>query len=223
MQCPGQDSRYWDSDAVFETSCPTCGNSVEFFKDDSTRKCGNCGQRMVNPHNDFGCAAYCPHAEQCLSSMPPELLAKKQELLKERAAIEMKRHFGADFKGIGHATRMARHAEQICRQEEGANPAVVLISAYLHGIDLAVTGDILTKLGAPAALITEVCDIIGHLPSPRAAETANFKVLFDAGLIAELEEKHKETPSEHEHLQKIINTSFLTKSGAQQAAKLFLQ
>ena len=222
MQCPGQDSRYWDSDAVFEANCSKCGKSVEFFKDDSTRKCSNCGQRMVNPNNDFGCAAYCPHAEQCLSSMPPELLAKKQELLKERSAIEMKRYFGEDFKRIGHATRVARHAEILCRQEGDANPAVVMITAYLHDIETSVTSDILTKLGAPEALIEEVCDIIEHHHGPRPTETINFKVFYDAYLLADMEKKQKETPAGHQQLKK-VNTSFLTENGAKQATKVFLQ
>ena len=51
---------------------------------------------------DFGCASYCPHAEQCLGGLPPELMAQKEDLLKDRVAIEMKRYFTADFKRIGH-------------------------------------------------------------------------------------------------------------------------
>ena len=38
MKCPGQDSRYWSGEDVFETKCPHCGHSVEFFKDDSQQK-----------------------------------------------------------------------------------------------------------------------------------------------------------------------------------------
>jgi hypothetical protein len=41
-----------------------------------------------NKQMDLGCASYCPYAEQCLGSMPPELLAKKKELLVERVPIE---------------------------------------------------------------------------------------------------------------------------------------
>ena len=41
MKCPGQDSRYWQSDAIFDAKCPECGADVEFFKDDTTRKCKN--------------------------------------------------------------------------------------------------------------------------------------------------------------------------------------
>ena len=103
MKCPGQDTRYWKPDAVFEVACPQCGKDVEFFKDDTARRCKHCGHRFVNPKMDFGCASYCPYAEQCLGDLPPELLARQEDLLKDRVAIEMKRHFGQDFKRIAHA------------------------------------------------------------------------------------------------------------------------
>jgi len=242
MQCPGQDSRYWDGEAVFEAKCPNCDNIVEFFKDDSTRKCSNCGNKMINPNMDLGCASYCPYAEQCLGSMPPELLAKKKELLVERVPIEMKRYFESDFKRIGHATKVARYAAKICKEED-AHPVVTSIIAYLHDIGIReaekkhnssspkyqhvegppVAREILEKLGAEEGIIDEVCDIIGHHHDPRPDETANFKVLYDADLIVNLEEKQKEAPSDPDHLAKIVENSFLTDSGRQIARELLLE
>ena len=97
MKCPGQDSQHWKSGAVFEVKCPKCGTEVEFFKDDPSRKCGNCGHRFLNPDLDFGCASYCQYAEQCIGNLPPELLKDKEDLLKDRVAIEMKRYFQTGF------------------------------------------------------------------------------------------------------------------------------
>ena len=242
MQCPGQDSRYWDGAAVFEAKCPKCGHVVEFFKDDSTRKCSNCGHKMLNPKIDFGCASYCPYAEQCLGSMPPELLAKKKELLVERVPIEMKRYFADDFRRIGHATKVARYAEKICREEKG-HPVVTTLTAYLHDIGIreaerkynssspkyqhvegpSVAREILTKLGAEEGIIAEVCDIIGHHHTPRDIETVNFKVIYDADLIVNLEEKQQESPTPPAHLEKIIAKSFLTESGRDLARKVLLE
>ncbi|MBW2035163.1 MAG: HD domain-containing protein, partial [Deltaproteobacteria bacterium] len=133
MKCPGQDMQFWKPGSIFETKCPKCGNEVEFFKDDPTRKCPKCGHRFLNPSLDFGCASYCQYAEQCIGDLPPELLAQKEDLLKDRVAIEMKRYFKQDFKRVGHAIRVARYAEQIGR-EEGGNLAVILCAAYLHDI-----------------------------------------------------------------------------------------
>ncbi|MBW2337269.1 MAG: phosphohydrolase, partial [Deltaproteobacteria bacterium] len=45
MKCPGQDTQYWQAGAIFDEKCPKCSHKVEFFKDDTTRKCGNCGHR----------------------------------------------------------------------------------------------------------------------------------------------------------------------------------
>ena len=241
MKCPGQDSQYWKPGAIFNVKCPKCGTEVEFFKDDTTRKCSKCGHRFLNPRLDFGCASYCQYAEQCIGNLPPELLAQKEDLLKDRVAIEMKRYFKRDFKRIGHASRVARYAEQIGRRE-GANLAVVLSAAYLHDIGIKeaerkyqstaaryqeeegppIAREILTRLGAKQGLIDEVCDIIAHHHHPKEDETLNFKSLYDADLITNLEEKQKENPTEPENLTRIIEKSFLTESGADLAKKVLL-
>lgn len=186
MQCPGQDSRYWDGEAIFESHCPKCGNTVEFFKDDSKRRCKQCGHEVLNPRIDFGCASYCPHAEQCLGSLPPEMLAQKQELMIDRVAIEMKHHYGDDFKKIGQATKVARHAGQLVKTEEG-NKAVTLIAAYLHDMNgVTPVREILTRLAANQGLIDEVCEIIDHLHRKAPLESTNYKVVHDAIILNDL-------------------------------------
>ncbi|MCF8129432.1 MAG: HD domain-containing protein [Deltaproteobacteria bacterium] len=242
MKCPGQDSQHWKPGAVFDVKCPKCGHEVEFFKDDPSRKCGKCGHRFLNPDLDFGCASYCQYAEQCIGNLPPELLKEKEDLLKDRVAIEVKRYFKQDFKRIGHASRVARYAEQIGREEQG-NLAVILCAAYLHDIGIKeaerkfdssaaryqeqegppIAREILIKLGAAEEIIEEVCHIIGHHHHPEKKETVNFKSLFDADLIANLEETHKQTPSDRAHLDRILAKSFLTESGRKLAEKTLLK
>jgi HD superfamily phosphodiesterase len=241
MRCPGQDSRYWKPGAIFQVPCPVCDNPVEFFKDESTRLCKKCGHRMVNPKMDFGCAAYCKFAEQCLGELPPELLAQKNELLKDRVAIEMKHYFKQDFRRIGHATKVARHAEQIVKEEKG-DPAVVISAAYLHDIGIheaerkhgstearyqeeegpPIARDILTKLGANPELTAEVCDIVGHHHHPRAQETRNYKAVYDADLIVNLEENQGEQKLPKEKLAALIEKNFLTEAGRKLARSIFL-
>ncbi len=242
MKCPGQDSQYWKPGAVFDVKCPKCGNEVEFFKDDPTRKCSKCGHRFLNPDLDFGCASYCQYAEECIGNLPPELLKGKDDLLKDRVAIQMKRYFKQDFKRIGHASRVARYAEQIGREEQG-NLAVVLSAAYLHDIGIKeaerkykstaakyqeqegppIAREILKKLGAADGLVDEVCDIIGHHHHPGEDETINFKSLYDADLIANLEESQKESPSNREKLSLILAKSFLTENGRKLAERTLLK
>ncbi len=241
MKCPGQDSRYWKPGAIFEVKCPKCENEVEFFKDDATRRCKKCGHRFVNPEMDFGCASYCLYAEQCLGNLPPELAAQKNDLLKDQMAIEMMRYFGQDFKRIGHAANVARYAEQIVREEKG-DPAVVLCAAYLHDIGIheaerkynstaaqyhqregiPIARKILTKLGAREEIIDEVCDIIGHHHHPRDKETLNFKILYDADLIVNLEESQNPNETETDRLSEVIEEAFLTNTGKRSARKTLL-
>jgi hypothetical protein len=162
MKCPGQDTQYWKPGAIFEVPCPECGKRVEFFKDDTARRCSHCGHRFVNPEMDFGCASYCPYAEQCLGTLPAELVAEKENLLKDRVAVAMKRHYGTDFSRIGQATRTARHAEAVGR-ETGANLAVVLCAAYLVDMEEEAARSLLERLGARPSLVDAVTAIVeGH-------------------------------------------------------------
>ena len=187
---------------------------------------------------DFGCAAYCKYAEQCLGDLPPELLAQRNELLKDRVAIEMKHFFKQDFKRIGHATKVARYAEQIVKEEKG-DLAIVLSAAYLHDIGIKeaearyqstepkyqeelgppIAREILTRLGANPGLIEEVCDIIAHHHHPRTEEAPNFKVVYDADMIVNLEENQKGSNLPPEKLGAMIEKNFLTESGRKLARK----
>lgn len=242
MKCPGQDPRFWKFDAIFEVECPNCGHSVEFFKDETRRTCKKCGQRVLNPKMDFGCAAHCKFAEQCFGELPPELIKQKEDLFKDRVAIKMKRYFKNDFKRIGHAAKVARYAVKIVTQEKG-DPAVVLSAALLHDIGIKeaerkyqstsakyqhqegppVAREILTELDANPDLIDEVCDIIGHHHTPRKEETANFKAIYDADLIVNLQEKQNKEPIDSQKLAQIIEKKFFTETGKDLARSVLLK
>jgi HD superfamily phosphohydrolase YqeK len=242
MKCPGQDTQYWNQDSIFETTCPECGHPMEFFKDDATRRCGNCKKKIVNPKMDFGCAAYCKFAEQCLGTLPDEFVAKRDDLLKDRVAVAMKRYFGTDFKRIGHAGKVARFAEKIGKQEK-ANLAVVLCAAYLHDIGIKnaeekynssaakyqelegppVAKQLMEKLGAKQELMDEVCEIIGHHHHPKGDDSLNFKVLYDADMLTNMVEcKDRKGIDEAQFLAK-LDRLFLTQSGNLLAKEVLMQ
>jgi HD superfamily phosphodiesterase len=171
---------------------------VEFFKDDTTRRCGQCGHRFVNPKMDFGCAAYCQYAEQCLGDLPPELAAQQEDLLKDRVAIAVKRHLKTDFKRIGHITRRARHAEAIAKESDAnAKLPVVLITAFLWDIDpvegeqeTSAARSILNDLNAPPPLIEKVCKILSlRNASQSDGVDTEFKIVADAEQQALSEER----------------------------------
>lgn len=200
MKCPGQDTQYWKADAVFDVKCPKCSGMVEFFKDDTSRRCGHCGHRFVNPRMDFGCAAYCQYAEQCLGDLPPELVAQQEDLLKDRVAVAVKRYLKTDFKRIGHIIRRAHCAEEMARSEDAqARLPVVLMAALLWDLDtdrnmadVPVARSILNDLKAPPPLIEQVCNLIARRRMPATDEVAvEFKIVAAAEAKAAKEKAAK--------------------------------
>lgn len=224
MKCPGQDMQFWKPGDIYEVECPGCGRTVEFFKDDTARRCGHCGHRFANPKMDFGCAAYCPYAEQCIGDLPPEVAAQQESLLKDKVAIAVKQHYGRDFKSIGHASRVARYAEQIAR-EENAGLAVVLTAAYLLEVDLcetasapetAVARAILERVRARPELADQVCELIAHRQASGNNTSAEARVIHDAELLARLEEQQRDQQLNTETLAKAA-AACLTAAGRKRA------
>jgi HD superfamily phosphodiesterase len=121
--------------------------------------------------------------------------------------------------------------------------AVILSSAYLHDIGIleaekvaanpppelhektgpGVAKSILLKLGAQEALIEEVSDIISHHHHPGDSESINFKIVYDADLLENTDEKLKDKPMESAQLKDFIEKSFLTQSGRQIAKEVLLR
>lgn len=142
MKCPGQDSQYWQADAIYEVPCPNCGEMVEFFKDDSARSCSACQTRFANPRLDFGCAAYCPYASQCVG----EQQGREQELtLKETLVQAVKQSVGRDQTLWQQLQQQAAAVESLARAE-GASLFSALGLSYLHALE--------------ADRVAEVCKIL---------------------------------------------------------------
>lgn len=228
MKCPGQDSRFWGKEAIFDARCPECGAMVEFFKDEPSRKCPKCGHKFVNPRMDFGCAAYCKYADQCLGELPPELLAQREHLLKDRVAIEAKKHYGRNFFAINQAIRTAKFAEELLRIEPG-DPAVVLMASHLHLVpsdpterdkkptpeeSAEVAARILKNLSARDELVNEVYELIRNRESNNEL-SGNHKIFHDALLLARLEATLKKDPGASYN-----ENAFLTESAKNLARNL---
>ncbi|MGO8990104.1 MAG: HD domain-containing protein [bacterium] len=242
MKCPGQDMRFWRPGDIFDAPCPKCGRKVEFFKDEVRRKCC-CGHEIVNPKLDFGCAQWCPYAEQCIGTVPEEVKQRRKteekDLLRQRIALEMKKYFGTDFRRVHHAVKVARFAEKILKME-GGNPLVVMAAAYLHDIGiheadrkygshsdhyqemegLGIARGILERLIVPKQVIDEVCDIIGHHHSPREEETLNFQILYEADGLVNIEEEG--ISKDRKKVEQLIERVFRTVTGKRLAEELYL-
>lgn len=220
MKCPGQDLQYWKPGDIYDVPCPKCGKNVEFFKDETARRCSACGHRFVNPSLDFGCAAYCPFAEQCIGALPEEAAAVRENLLKDRVAVAMKRHYRQDFHRIGRAVRRARWIERLGRESQ-APLAVMLIVAYLRDMSTAEAQQLLTSLSAREELITQAIALLTNETVPSTEPLALVAdLLADAETLVSWEDTPAGSDGERQmRLQKLQNT-LRTEAGRHEAQAL---
>jgi len=242
MKCPGQDTQYWNQDAIFETKCPECDHPMEFFKDDATRRCPGCKKKIVNPKMDFGCASYCQFAEECLGSLPEEFVSTRDDLFKDRLAVEVKRYLGTDFKHIARTVKVASFAEKIGKEEK-ANLPVVLSAAYLNDIgakntlenngstkpeDIAkenpkVAKELMEKLGAKEDLINEVNDIVSHHGRPGKDDNLSRKVIHDADMLTHMVTCEGKKGVDSKEFSAKLDKLFLTQAGNKLAKELLIE
>ncbi|MBU0664330.1 MAG: phosphohydrolase [Proteobacteria bacterium] len=203
MQCPGQDNRYWSGEAVFELPCPHCGNVLEFFKDDSQRTCKQCGHKTLNPKIDFGCASYCPYAEQCMGALPSDLRAGLADLFKDRLAIAVRKRLLDNEQKYLLVTRRAEFGEKLCLEEEG-NMAAIVAATLLSEIDQPLA--LLTELKAEENLIEEVSRLLSGQPATNDDEAKSAAIFHDASLLGNMSLGNASDPA----------NSFLTRTGARE-------
>jgi hypothetical protein len=134
MKCPGQDSRYWGSEAIYDEPCPACGELVEFFKDESTRRCTGCGFRFRNPRIDIGCAEWCKFAEACFGTLPSaDEEAPARESVLDSLVLAVKEVLGEDSEEVREGLRVLAQAQELMLEEQ-AIPKVVLAAALLRRV-----------------------------------------------------------------------------------------
>ena len=242
LKCPGQDTRMWKPGDIYDVVCPNCGVTVEFFKDDSRRKCKSCGYIIANPKIQMGCAQWCEHAEECLGVPRSEFAGSEEaalgQTLKIKLIAEMKKVFDGDLKRSSHALKVLQQAENILEREQ-ADPIVVVAAAILHDIGIAeaerkynsaspkyqeqegppVARAILEGLdinpGPTAEQIDHVCRIVGSHHSARDIDTPEFRIIWDADWIVNIpEEKKGKSKAE---LEAFIKKFFRTDAGRELA------
>lgn len=207
IKCPGQDTRFWRPQDVFEVECGECGASVEFFKDDAYRRCPTCGTRITNPKLSLGCAQWCRYAKECLGYDPKELLAQQAEeaSLADELVEALKREFAGDQPRITHALLVLERAEEIMRAE-GGDPRVVVAAALLHDIGMRaaerkhgsteaqyqelegppIARRIMKELGLDVTTVEHVCRIVGSRHSGGEVDTVEFRIIWDADWLVNL-------------------------------------
>src|SRR3989338_7384373 len=142
----------------------------------------------------------------------------------------MEWYFGRDAKRIDHARRVLGFAEKILDKETG-DRAVIEAAAILHDIGIhaaerkhgspagkyqeiegpPIAANILDRIAFPADKIAEILELIAHHHSPGKVDTLNFKILYDADWLVNLNDEHDVT--DKERLKKTIEKIFLTPTG----------
>lgn len=241
-KCPGQDTKFWKPDDIFDVECGECGRVVEFFKDDASRRCDKCGNRIKNPKLNLGCAQWCEHAKECLGYDPKEQQEEDAEgaTLVDELIGAMKKEFGDDQKRISHALSVLDYAEQIMK-EEGGEPRIVLAAAVLHDIGIQeaerkhesssakyqeiegppIAERILKELGFDTQSIYDVCEIVGNHHSAKCNITLEFKVVWDADLIVNIPDLFENRSAQE--LDEKIEKLFRTDTGKKIAKKLYIE
>jgi predicted RNA-binding Zn-ribbon protein involved in translation (DUF1610 family) len=238
--CPGQDTRFWRPEDIFDVTCGSCGKALEFFKDEGSRRCPQCGTRVANPRMSLGCAQWCEHAKECLGFDPKTVDQEdeQQTALADRLIAAMKKTFGQDQKRITHALTVLSRAEDILKEEK-AEPRVVLAAAILHDIGIqeaerkhgssagvyqemegpAIAERIMKEIGLPQDTIEHVKKIVANHHSVRGMDTPEFRILWDADWLVNLPDEHPDLAGEE--LKKKIEKIFKTGAGKKMAQELY--
>jgi len=174
--CPGQDTRFWKSDDIFNITCSECAKMVEFFKDDVSRKCPNCGNRIQNPKISLGCAIWCQNAEKCLGYDPAVIESnindKDNSSLCSDIINAIKLKFGDDSSIYLNGELALEKALPLLKTGT-ADPRIVKTSILLMEVDFSIYNDgagevlslpvarsILKDASVDTHVIDEICEVI---------------------------------------------------------------
>jgi HD superfamily phosphodiesterase len=152
---------------------------------------------------------------------------------------EMRKYFGDDLRRTSHAIAVLRWAEKIM-EKEGGSEFVIKAAAALHDIGIheaerkynssagiyqeiegpPIARKILEAHGAPEDDIEHICKIIANHHSAKDIDTKEFRIIWDADWIVNFPDEFD--ISDKDHIQKLTENIFKTKTGQKTAIGLFL-
>lgn len=130
-KCPGQDRRNWKPEDIFEHNCPHCQAPVEFWKTDARVKCPGCGEHIMNPKFNLGCALWCAYAEQCVGDIS-QIFEQRPEALRDRLELEVRRYFIGESERLKYTLEACAIASSLLEKEPQAEPPVIIGAVLLH-------------------------------------------------------------------------------------------
>ncbi len=179
IKCPGQDTRHWKPGDIFTLECPKCGAEIEFFKDDTRRRCAWCGHLFYNPRIELGCAEWCQYAEKCV----PELVKEKQAMqsFREILTARVKDLLADDAAAREHLDQAVKYAGELLKAE-GGDPKVVFATVILQPVSLSQARELLAELQTEPEITAEIISILeGSAP----ADDLNRRLVQDVMALVE--------------------------------------
>ena len=157
IKCPGQDTRHWKPDDIFMVECPKCSAEIEFFKDDTRRRCAWCGHLFYNPKIELGCAEWCQFAEKCV----PDVVAEKKAMqtFKERLRERVLELAAGDPDLTKRLDRKMALATDLLKAE-GGDPKVVFAAVLLEGVSATQAQELLTELGTEPEIAEAILEVL---------------------------------------------------------------
>lgn len=226
--CPGARFIRQPKPELFD--CPNCGAEVEIWTDELKRTCPRC-KTVVLRYQDQSCLEWCKLAPTCVGQEAYDNFMQNRALMmKDKLMHDVELLFGDDKKRIDHAKKVMGYAQEILKHEEGDWHILMPVS-ILHDVGIKVAEEkygsaaghlqeregpgvarkLLLKLGMRIEDIEEICEIIAHHHSPGIIKTNNFRILYDADLLANMEEEMADKDASE--IEKLIEKSFLTLTG----------
>lgn len=235
--CPGAKLIRQPMPEMFD--CPNCGAEVEIWTDELRGVCPRCKTTVLR-YQDQSCLEWCKLAETCVGREAyNNFMQNRAQMIKDKLLHDVELLFGDDTKRINHARKVMEYAQAILAEEDG-DWHILMPASILHDVGIKVAEEkygsaaghlqekegpgvarkFLLKLGMRMDDIEEICEIIAHHHSPGIVKTNNFKILYDADLLVNINEEMK--TREKSKLKKIIESSFLTQAGRKLAEETYL-
>ncbi len=235
--CPGAKIIRQPKPEMFD--CPKCGAEVEIWTDELKGSCPKC-KTVVMRYQDQSCLEWCKLAKNCVGERAyNNFMKNRSQTIKEKLLEDISLLFGEDKKRIDHAKKVTEYVQELLEKEEG-DYHILMPTGILHDIGIKVAqekygsaaGDLqekegpgvarklLLRLGMSLEFIDEICEIIAHHHTPGIINTNNFKILYDADCLVNLQEEGD--TEDKEKLRKTIDKTFLTPAGKEFAEKIFL-
>lgn len=169
-----------------------------------------------------------------LLRMDEESLSFLQQVKDAMAA-----YFGQDSRRIDHALQVTEYSRELLQYID-ADPLSTLSAAYLHDIGIPeaerkyghaagklqeqegppVARELLQALGCGSRLIEEVCELIAHHHTPAGIDSPEFRILWDADALVNLEEVT--AGQSREQIERLLDRWMVTEAGYRRACKIYL-